>query len=166
MNSTAMNKTSQRGVDLIKSEEGFRSRMYNDEAGNCTIGYGHLIHLGPIDGRTAEIPFEQGISIEEACALLMSDIRAKAEHFILVWVKVALNQNQYDALSSFVFNIGGHQFSTSTLLVKLNNGDYAGAAEQFDRWNHDGGKVSQILTKRRAIERALFESTAVQGASA
>lgn len=71
-------------------------------------------------------------------------------------VKVTLNQNQYDALVSLVYNIGGANFKASKLLQKLNQGDYKGAAEEFLKWNKSGGKVMDGLTKRRRLERDLF----------
>ncbi|MEG5623927.1 lysozyme, partial [Enterobacter hormaechei] len=73
-------------------------------------------------------------------------------------VKVGLTQGQFDALVSFTYNLGARSLSTSTLLRKLNAGDYAGAADEFLRWNKAGGKVLNGLTRRREAERALFLS--------
>ena len=73
-------------------------------------------------------------------------------------VKVGLTQGQFDALVSFTYNLGARTLSTSTLLRKLNAGDYAGAADEFLRWNKAGGKVLNGLTRRREAERALFLS--------
>lgn len=73
-------------------------------------------------------------------------------------VKVSLTQGQFDALVSFTYNLGARSLSTSTLLRKLNAGDYAGAADEFMRWNKAGGKVLNGLTRRREAERALFLS--------
>lgn len=72
-------------------------------------------------------------------------------------VTVALNQNQFDALVSLTYNIGTGAFASSTLLKKLNAGDYKGAAAQFDVWNKAGGKRMQGLVNRRSTERKLFE---------
>jgi GH24 family phage-related lysozyme (muramidase) len=72
-------------------------------------------------------------------------------------VKVGLTQGQFDALVSFTYNLGARSLSTSTLR-KLNAGDYAGAADEFLRWNKAGGKVLNGLTRRREAERALFLS--------
>ncbi|WP_312069487.1 lysozyme, partial [Acinetobacter sp.] len=71
-------------------------------------------------------------------------------------VKVPLSQNQFDALVSLTYNIGSTAFKNSTLLKKLNAKDYAGAADQFLRWNKGGGKVLKGLVRRREAERALF----------
>ncbi|EAA7932780.1 lysozyme, partial [Salmonella enterica subsp. enterica] len=73
-------------------------------------------------------------------------------------VKVRLTQGQFDALVSFAYNLGARTLSTSTLLRKLNAGDYAGAADEFLCWNKAGGKVLKGLTRRREAERALFLS--------
>ncbi|PHM48723.1 lysozyme [Xenorhabdus hominickii] len=73
-------------------------------------------------------------------------------------VKVPLTQGQFDALCSFIFNCGSGNFSGSTLLKKLNQGDYAGAAEEFSRWDKAAGKVMKGLTKRRASEQQMFLS--------
>jgi lysozyme len=71
-------------------------------------------------------------------------------------VHVPLTQNQFDALVSFVFNLGVGNFRTSTLLKKLNAGDNDGAAQEFGRWIHAGGKALPGLVRRREAERALF----------
>ncbi|MCY1305462.1 Lysozyme RrrD [compost metagenome] len=73
-------------------------------------------------------------------------------------MRVPLSQGQFDALASFVFNLGSGNLQCSTLLRKLNAKDYAGAADEFPRWNKAGGKVLAGLTRRRAAERALFLS--------
>lgn len=70
--------------------------------------------------------------------------------------KVPLSQNQWDALMCFTYNLGSANLGSSTLLKLLNVKDYAGAAEQFSRWNKAGGQVLAGLTKRRAAERAMF----------
>lgn len=80
------------------------------------------------------------------------------ENDVLKVVRVKLTQGQFDALVSFTYNLGARSLSTSTLLRKLNAGDYAGAADEFLRWNKAGGKVLNGLTRRREAERALFLS--------
>jgi len=138
--------TSQRGLDLIKSFEGLRLTAYDDGVGVQTIGYGHTRGVKP--GMT--------ITEEQAVQFLREDLYS-AERDIDRLVTVHLCQHQFDALASLVFNIGGTAFRDSTLLRKLNAGDYAGAAAQFDRWVHGGGKILPGLVRRRAAERALFE---------
>ena len=139
-------QTSQRGIDLIKRFEGLRLRAYDDGVGIPTIGYGH----------TKSVALGMTITEEQAVQFLREDLHS-AERDIDRLVTVHLCQHQFDALGSLVFNIGGTAFRDSTLLRKLNAGDYASAAVQFDRWVHGGGKILPGLVKRRAAERAMFE---------
>jgi lysozyme len=80
-------------------------------------------------------------------------------------VSVPINENQYGALVSFTYNLGPSNFLKSTLLKKLNNGDYEGAAAEFKRWNRAGGQILKGLTRRRAAEAALFLSGATTPAT-
>ncbi|WP_104097390.1 lysozyme [Stutzerimonas kunmingensis] len=138
---------SQKGLDLIKSFEGLRLSAYKCPADVWTIGY----------GATAGVKAGQTITKERAEELLREDVK-RFEGYVERLVKVPLTQGQHDALTSFVYNLGAGNLSNSTLLRLLNAGDYAGAAAQFDRWNKAGGKVLAGLVRRRAAERALFES--------
>lgn len=138
-------RTSQKGVSLIKSFEGLRLKSYQDSVGVWTIGY----------GTTRGITAGMAITNEQAERMLMNDI-GRFEPEIERLVKVALNQVQWDALMSFTYNLGASNLGSSTLLKLLNSGDYAGAAEQFPRWNKAGGQVLAGLTKRRLAERAMF----------
>jgi len=138
---------SQRGIDLIKNFEGFSPVPYRDAAG-WSIGYGH--YMGPN-------PTITNVDFAQAATLLGQDM-AWAIRSIQNDVTVPLNQNQFDALTSLIYNIGANAFANSTLLKKLNAGDYAGAAAQFDVWNKSSGSVNQTLVARRASERALFEA--------
>lgn len=137
------------GLDLIKGFEGLRLKAYRDSAGIPTIGYGHT--------KTARMGMK--ITGADAEELLRRDL-ATAEGAVNLRVEVPINQNQFDALVSFVFNLGGGAFRRSTLLRLLNAEDYAGAADQFPRWNK--ARVNGVLvalkglTRRRAAERALF----------
>lgn len=135
-----------KAVDLIKTFEGFASTAYYDAAGKLTIGYGHLIKAGE------DFNF---IDKAQAEKLLINDM-AVAENAVNSYAKVPISANQKDALVSFVFNLGSGNFANSTLLKKLNAGDYAGAANEFDRWVYAGGKVIPGLVERRAKEKALF----------
>ncbi len=142
---------SQNGLNLIKTFEGFSSTPYPDVAGKLTIGYGHLIKKG-------ESFSDTGIDEEAAQELLAKDT-GYAQSAVCQCVAVDLNQNQYDALVSFTFNLGGGTLLKSTLLKKLNNSDYDGCAEQFLRWNKAGGIEVAGLTRRRKAERELFLTT-------
>ena len=145
-------KTSQAGIDLIKLYEGCCLTAYKCPAGVWTIGYGHT---GAIDG----IKISTGIKITETKAeeLLKKDlVRFESAINALILPHCPLNQNQFDALVSFCFNVGITAFSRSTLAKLLTQKRYAEAAEQFKRWNKGGGKVLPGLVKRRSAERALF----------
>jgi lysozyme len=98
--------------------------------------------------------------ITEATAeiMLRKDL-AKFEDAVSKSVKVPLKQNQFDALVSLVYNIGPGNFQSSTLLKKLNAGEYQSAADQFPRWNRAGGKVLAGLTRRREAEKGLWLDT-------
>jgi len=140
---------SQAGTNLIKQEEGFRSDAYQDGGGVWTIGYGST----RINGR----PVTKGDKVDEPTALQMLITKANSDlSEVSAVLKTNLNQNQTDAIASFVYNIGLGQFKSSTLLSKLNASDFAGAADQFARWIYDNGKVVNGLIRRRAQERALF----------
>lgn len=140
---------SERGIELIKAHEGLRLEAYRDSVGVLTIGYGHT--HGVLEG--------QAITEQEADAMLREDLKA-AENCVEHLVCVPLTQGEFDALCSFAFNLGCSALRNSTLLKKLNDSDYDGAAAEFSRWNHAGGKVLDGLTKRRSAEAERFESTA------
>ena len=145
-------KTSDRGVALIKAHEGLRLTAYTDPVGVWTIGYGHTTAAGPPK-------VERGMKITDAGAdaILRQDL-AKFEGYVSSAVKVPLNQNEFDALVSFTFNLGPGNLRSSTLLKKLNAGDRTGAADEFLKWTRAGGKVLPGLVKRREAERALFRA--------
>ena len=142
--------TSEAGVDLIKASEGLETSAYPDPGNRVTgepwtIGYGHTrgVHRG------------DSCTEAQATAWLREDLRA-AEGAVRHLVDVPLGQGQFDALASFVFNVGPSAFGNSTLLRLLNAGDAAGAAGQFKRWNRGADGVLPGLVARRAAERALF----------
>jgi GH24 family phage-related lysozyme (muramidase) len=143
--------TNQRGVDLIKSFEGWMACWYKDAAGYPTIGYGHLIKAGE--------SYKQGSCITQAQgeSLLRGDL-GTAESCVNGAVKRTLNGNQFSALVSFTFNLGCGNFKSSTLLSKLNAGDFGAVCSELARWNKAGGKVLPGLTRRRAAECDLFRS--------
>jgi lysozyme len=139
---------SERGLAIIREFEGLRLKAYPDPASGgdpWTIGYGHTLDVEPGDTCT----------LEEAEQWLLDDC-ADAEVAVLKHVRVQLSQGQLDALISFVFNLGAGNFAKSTLLRKLNAGDYVGAWQEFPRWNKAAGKVMPGLSRRRAAEAKLF----------
>jgi GH24 family phage-related lysozyme (muramidase) len=160
---------SQAGIDLIKEFEGFRANLYNDVAGHCTIGYGTLVHRDNCNGSESE-EFRNGISDQRATELLMQEINSKAA-VVNDAVNVTLNQNQFDALVSFVYNIGAGStnprrgFRGSTLLRKLNEGDYASVPTELRKWVKAGGRTVQGLVNRREREAALFTRAVSTGQS-
>lgn len=145
-------QTSDKGIALIKQFEGCKLTAYQDSVGVWTIGYGWT---KPVDGK----PIRAGMTIkQETAERLLKTGLVTYESDVSRLVKVGLTQGQFDALVSFTYNLGARSLSTSTLLRKLNAGDYAGAADEFLRWNKAGGKVLNGLTRRREAERALFLS--------
>ncbi|EKM8117695.1 lysozyme [Enterobacter asburiae] len=147
-----MMQTSEKGIALIKQFEGCKLTAYQDSVGVWTIGYGWT---QPVDGK----PIRAGMTIkQETAERLLKTGLVSYENDVSRLVKVNLTQGQFDALVSFTYNLGVRSLSTSTLLRKLNAGDYAGAADEFLRWNKAGGKVLNGLTRRREAERALFLS--------
>ncbi|AFY53470.1 phage-related lysozyme (muraminidase) [Rivularia sp. PCC 7116] len=149
-------KISDNGLKFIADHEGMILHLYNDPANHATIGVGHLVHHGPIDGSESE-EFKRGITKERAMEILRDDVK-QAEKTVKKLVKVPLNQNQFDALVSFVFNIGETQFASSTLLAKLNNQDYNSVPSELNRWVHGSGKKLPGLINRRRDEGNLFQS--------
>ena len=145
-------QTSDKGIALIKEFEGCKLTAYPDSVGVWTIGYGWT---QPVDGK----PIRAGMTIkQETAERLLKTGLVSYESDVSRLVKVGLTQGQFDALVSFTYNLGARSLSTSTLLRKLNAGDYAGAADEFLRWNKAGGKVLNGLARRREAERALFLS--------
>ncbi len=142
-------KISENGVALIKRFEGLELQSYQDIAGVWTIGYGHTETAGP----------DQKISEREAEELLRRDLEPR-ERAVNQLVKVPLNQNEFDALVSFVYNVGIGGFKGSTALKRLNRGDRLGAADALTWWNKAtvNGVLREVLglTRRRAAERSLF----------
>lgn len=142
-------KCSEAGIRLIQEFEGMATEPYDDLGGKVSWGYGHLC-------KTGETP-PKSISESDAVALLCADLEV-AEACIEGSVDVPLTQSQFDALCSFVFNLGCARFQGSTLLRKLNAGDYAGAQGEFQRWSHIGAREIPGLLRRRLAEAQLFNA--------
>lgn len=138
---------------LIKKYEGFSSKPYKCPAGIPTIGYGSTFYLNGNKVTMKDTP----ISEEVALSILFSaveDFSKKVEKLL----KVPVNQNQFDALVDFSYNLGIGNFQKSTLLKLINNKDFIGASKQFKKWNKSNGKVLNGLTNRRKEEEVLFLS--------
>jgi len=152
-------KLSEHGIKAIKNFEGLSLHAYKDVAGVWTIGYGSTRYH---DGR----PIKPGdeLANEQQASALFSNTLGQYEDAVNQYVHATLSQNQFDALVSFTYNEGTGALKQSTLLKKLNENDYAGAANQFLVWNKitdpkTGEKViCDTLVARRKEERQLFLS--------
>lgn len=140
-------RISQKGIDLIKHYEGCKLKAYKCPADVWTIGYGH----------TANVHEGQIINEEEAEALLALDLE-KFERGVAQLVTIQLTQNQFDALTSFAFNLGLGALKASTLLKRVNAGSFESAKQEFLRWINAGGKPMKGLLTRRTAEAYLFGS--------
>lgn len=142
---------SQRGVEFISQWEGFSSKPYRDGGGVPTIGYGATHYP---DGRRVTM-MDKPITKEEGIALL-KDMLVIYEEALNALTVVPLNQAQYDALMSFIYNVGITQFERSTLRKLLNDGRYYAAAQELTKWVKDNGKTVNGLVRRRKAEKELF----------
>ena len=140
-------KISADGLNFIKLAEGCYLSAYQDSVGVWTIGVGHTKDV--CEGQIIT-PGMVDIFLEEDLEEVYECIRNR--------VTVPLNQPQFDALCSFIFNLGCGAFSSSTLRRKINDGDYEGAVAEFGRWVYAGGRVLAGLRKRRAGEAMMFAS--------
>ena len=142
-------KTSNEGISLIQKFEGCETEAYQCSAGVWTIGYGH----------TKDVVKGMKITTEEAEQMLVDELH-EYESYINKHVTVALSQNQFDALVSWVYNLGPANLTASTMLKVLNAGQYEDVPAQMKRWNKAKGKVLEGLTRRRKAEACLFNGTA------
>lgn len=166
-----MRNINQAGLDLIKRFEGILDGdpttanldPYLDPVGIWTIGWGHAIRVGndflrgSANRARARALYPGGITMEQAEKLLQGDVLDKCRD-VEAMIKVQVTDNQYAALVSFAFNLGPANLQKSTLLRKLNAGDFEGAANEFGKWNKAGGKVLRGLTLRREAEATLFRT--------
>ena len=146
-------RTGDEGIALIRHFEGCRLDAYLCPAGVWTIGYGHT--KGVKEGET--------IDQEAAEAFLIEDLE-EFEGYVTEMVEVPLSQSQFDALVSWTFNLGPSNLERSTLLAKLNQGEYTDVPFEIKRWTRAGGVILPGLIKRRNAEAALFEGRDWKGA--
>lgn len=139
-------KMSQRGIHFLEDLEGCELTVYLDKAGHKTVGVGH---------KNDSMVVGTKITQQQADELLEKDLLA-AESAVNSFVTAPINQNQFDALVSLTFNIGGSAFKHSTLLLLLNCKEYKHAADEFSKWIYSNHQVDEILVERRKRERALF----------
>ncbi|TCB50944.1 lysozyme [Acinetobacter sp. ANC 4779] len=138
------------GIDLICNFEGLRLEAYDDGVGIWTIGFGTTKYPDGVRVKKGD-----SCTLEQAKACMQSDLKA-FEQTVNEAVRVPLTQNQFDALVSLTYNIGTTAFKNSTLVKRLNEENYKGAADQFEVWVNASGKRMQGLVNRRAVEKALF----------
>jgi lysozyme len=142
---------SDEGLELIKHFEGCELEAYKCAAGVWTIGYGH----------TKDIQEGDKWSQDKADFMLWRELEEEYEKYVHDYVHVPLNQSQFDALVSWTYNLGPANLKASTMLKKLNNGEYEEVPAQMARWNKAtvNGKrtVLEGLTRRRKAEGQLFE---------
>jgi lysozyme len=141
-------KINAQGLALVKRHEGCKLEAYVCPAGKVTIGYGHT---------GGDVKLGQKISQHVADVILEHDLEDAEDCVERAMKGRALTSNQFSALVSLTFNVGSVNFVNSTLRKLALRGDFAGAAAEFPRWVHGGGKVLPGLVARRADERALFE---------
>ena len=147
---TGLRDISDQGFAIIREFEGFRANAYLDTGGVWTIGYG-----------TIKYPDGTKVKKGDTCTQGQAELWLKndcqwVDACLDKHVKVSINQNQFDALASFIYNIGETAFVKSTMLKTLNAANFAGTASQFDRWVYDNGKAIKGLISRRAKEKELF----------
>jgi len=147
-------RTSKKGIDLIKKYEGFSSKPYLCPAGVPTIGYGATYY-----------PYGQKVTMNDApisepeAEAMLKDMLNRYEEGVERYVQKQINQNQFDALVCFAYNVGLGALKGSTLLKEVNqNPCNTDISYQFSRWNKAGGKALAGLTKRRTEEAELYFS--------
>jgi lysozyme len=141
--------TSERGITLIKSFEGFAATPYLCPGGYYTIGYGHVIQKDEI--------FSDTIDHSIAIKLLKKDVKI-SEMAVLRFIDTPLHQSQFDALVSFTFNLGAGALQRSTLRRKINRNQHDDVPNELMRWVYSGGKKLAGLVRRRQAESLLYSS--------
>ncbi len=144
--SSILRRVSKKGIELVKQFEGFSPRRYICAGGYATIGFGHKL-----------LPNEKYINITYACAeeILLRDLM-KFEQAVVRYIYVDLLDHQFDALTSFTFNLGPAALQRSTLRSKINREDFAAVPQEFLKWVYVGNKKINGLFKRRLLESRLF----------
>jgi len=145
-------KTGTKGIKLLKSFEGWRSKAYRDSVGVWTIGYGHTSMAGP-----PKVTPNMTITKAQGEAILKKDLK-KYEKAVNDYVRVQLTQEQFDALVSFCYNVGPGNFKKSSVLRYVNARKFDDVPSRLMLWNKAGGKVLRGLTRRRAAEGELWSS--------
>jgi len=165
---------SRAGVELLIKLEGLKLKVYKDSAGLKTIGVGHLLTKSELNsgkirfdlsGSNDDVngtfvrDYRNGLSRSDAIAILKWDI-SRFVDCVNAYIDTPINQNQFDALVSFSFNIGKTAFKHSTLLRLLNKGQHEAIPKQMLRWIHAGGRKVNGLVNRRRAEIKLWNTPA------
>tara|TARA_R110000787_G_scaffold49287_2_gene118317 strand:+ start:799 stop:1242 length:444 start_codon:yes stop_codon:yes gene_type:complete len=140
-------KISDEGLELIKKFEGCETKAYQDSVGVWTIGYGH----------TKNVKEGDEISEDYAMSMLKEEI-VEYEQYIENLIDISLSQCEFDALCSWVYNLGPTNLKESTLLKELNHANFERVPDEIKRWNKAGGKVLDGLKRRREAEALLFQA--------
>lgn len=154
-------KISEKGKKLLAQWEGYKKKVYKDSAGKLTIGVGHLltqkeISSGQIVINGEPVSYKNCLTDENVIDLLGQDL-IRFEQDVDRTIKVSLNQNQFDALVSFAFNVGDGAFSENIGVVRvLNKGLYEAVPDELRKWRKAGGKVVTGLVNRRENEIKLW----------
>ena len=152
MTTNANMTISNKGMDLITKFEGFSATPYLDSAGIPTIGYGSTTYQNGEFVTMDDAP----VTKREALSMKIHHLQEEVFPHIKDNVMCDLRQHEFDALASFIYNVGGGNFMSSTMLDKLNSWDKKGASQEFPRWRMAGGEISKGLVRRRKSERHLF----------
>lgn len=157
-------KISKSCLEMLKHHEGVRTRPYRCPALLWTVGVGHVIdpaHIGVKLDERKNLPIPPGwdrvLTMAEVDSILSEDL-VRFERGVLRLCPQNLTQGRFDALVSFSFNVGLGNLQRSTIRMKHNRGDFAGAAEAFMDWTKAGGKVLPGLVKRRKDEVSLYST--------
>ena len=145
-------KTSQEGISLIKSFEGCELTAYRCSANVPTIGFGHT--AGVSDGDTCT---------QEEAENMLAEALEEFEDYVKNYVESELQQNEFDALVAWTYNLGPANLKESTMLKELNSGNFEEVPRQMKRWNRAGGEVLDGLIRRREAESRLFKGEAWEG---
>ncbi|NUX99551.1 lysozyme [Paraburkholderia youngii] len=144
-------------IQFTAQWEAFRAHLYDNDGGgrggNTTIGYGHLVHMGPINGSASETPWLAGVTVPQAFALIREDIKV-AERIINQRILLPLYQYEYDSLVDFVYNVRGH--TKESLLKLVNTGHYDRVPAKFLEYTSASGAHPGGLLKRRHAEAKMF----------
>jgi lysozyme len=145
---------SKKGAAFIGAFEGFRSLPYNDAVGNATIGFGHLLHLGPVTAAD-KAKYPNGLTLDQALALLVRDAEKVAAVVYAIRPRV-WRQTRFDALVSLGFNLGAGIFDPSHDIGRDLRTNRAAVADDFLEYDHAGAQRLPGLTRRRQAERKLW----------